>query len=234
MAFFEHDSHLLHYEACGAEDGGQYTPILLLHGNGEDMTIFGETVAPLLASNRFYLLDSRLHGESRPLADASRTLHYSDMANDALALMDGLGVREYDVVGYSDGGIIALIMAMRSMNVRKVITLGANTDPKGLTFFARRALSREYKRCLQRGDALGAELQRLMLEEPHITANELARIVAEVTVVIGSRDHLIDRKHSERIADAIPHGSHRVLEGAGHGIPETHPEALADIIRTVL
>ena len=234
MPFFEHDNHSLHYEICGVSDPVAYTPILMLHGNGGDMTVFGETVAPLLSSNTIILLDSRLHGRSVPLEGASMELHYSDMADDALALAEYLGLSEYDVVGYSDGGIIALLMAMRSMAVRRVITIGANTDPSGLTFRARLMMKRAMARAQAIGDESTAELQRLMLEEPHITLSDLSRIIAEGTVIRGSRDPFIKRRHSEQIADAIPHGSHMSVEGAGHGIPETHAGQLAEIMRTVL
>ena len=234
MPFFDHDNHSLHYEICGVSDPVAYTPILMLHGNGEDMTVFGDTVAHLLNSNTIILLDSRMHGRSVPFEGASAELHYSDMADDALALMEYLGAGEYDVVGYSDGGIIALMMAMRSMSIRKVITIGANTDPGGLTLRARLMMKRARSRALAIGDERTQELQRLMLEEPHITLSDLSRIIAEVTVIRGSRDPFIKLRHSEQIADAIPHGSHMSVEGAGHGIPETHAAQLAEIMRTVL
>lgn len=233
MPYFIHDGHKLHYEFCGQDDP-EYVPILLLHGNGENMNIFSSTVRPLLSSNCFYLLDSRLHGGSEPLEGALTELHYEDMAEDAIALMEQLRIREYDVVGFSDGGIIALIMAMRSKAVRKVITIGANTSPDGLTFFAKLMMKRERRAAEKRGDTLEAELQRLMLEEPDITLNDLAKIIAEVTVVLGEKDPFIKRRHSEQIAFAIPHGSHTLVPGAGHGIPETHPEELAEIIGNVL
>ncbi|MBQ2111402.1 MAG: alpha/beta hydrolase [Clostridia bacterium] len=233
MPYFIHDGHKLHYEFCGQDDP-EYVPILLLHGNGENMNIFSSTVRPLLSSNCFYLLDSRLHGGSEPLEGARTELHYEDMAEDAIALMEQLRIREYDVVGFSDGGIIALIMAMRSKAVRKVITIGANTSPDGLTLFAKLMMKRERRAAEKRGDTLAAERQRLMLEEPDITLNDLAKIIAEVTVVLGEKDPFIKRRHSEQIAFAIPHGSHTLVPGAGHGIPETHPEELAEIIGNVL
>ena len=233
MPYFIHDGHKLHYEFCGQDDP-DYVPILLLHGNGEDMRIFGGTIEPLLVSNCFYLLDSRMHGGSEPLEGAKTELHYSDMADDAVALMEQLRIHEYDVVGFSDGGIVALLMAMRSKRVRKVITIGANTSPDGLTLRARFMMKRAYKAAEKRGDRRTMELQRLMLEEPNITLNDLARIIAEVTVVLGEKDPFIKRQHSEQIAFAIPHGSHMLVPGAGHGIPETNPDALAEIIGNVL
>lgn len=233
MPFFIHDNQQLHYETCGVQDPS-IVPILLLHGNGEDMTTFGRTVAHLLNTHCFVLMDSRSQGDSFPLAGGMEELHYDDMAEDALALMEFLGIPEYDVVGYSDGGIIALLMASRSMCVRRVVTIGANSSPKGLTLRARHMMERERKRAAAASDLHTAELMRLMLEEPHITLSDLAGIIAEVTVVLGGNDPFIKRLDSMQIADAIPHGSHMLIPGAGHDIPETRPELLADIIRNVL
>ena len=234
MPEFISSDQVIHYELVGATGSASHTPVLMLHGNGEDMGIFADVVPPLMSAKSFVLMDSRLHGESHPLPGGSELLGYDAIAEDALALMEHLGIFEYDVVGYSDGGIAALIMAMRSRDIRKLITIGANITPEGLSSHARREMRTELRRAVETGDARNAELMRLMLEEPRITTDELASIICEATIVLGSRDRLILRKHSERIADAIPHGSHLILRGAGHGIPSTHPDALAELIRTLL
>ena len=78
------------------------------------------------------------------------------------------------------------------------------------------------------------DYNRLMLEEPNITLSDLSRIVAEVTILLGAKDKFIIRKHSESIADALPHCSHVLVPDAGHDIPETHPQLLSDYIRTLL
>ncbi|MBO4879536.1 MAG: alpha/beta fold hydrolase [Clostridia bacterium] len=234
MAKFIHDGQELNYELHGDAAASAHTPVLMLHGNGEDMRIFGAVLALLPPQRCVILLDSRLHGGSRPLPGASLELHYDQMAGDGIALMEHLGIRSYDIVGFSDGGIIALLMAMRSIAVRRIITIGANTDPSGLTRRARAEMRRAAKQAKAEGDVRTAELQRLMLEEPHITRADLAGILADATIVLGRKDPFIDRKHSEAIADAIPHGSHLYVEGAEHGIPHSHPKALADIMNAVL
>lgn len=233
MSEFIHDNQSIFYELVNPSKFSARTPILMLHGNGEDMEIFEKVLRPLLNFKSFVLMDSRLHGRSHPLENGSRSLSYEAIASDALALMEHLGITEYDVIGYSDGGIAALMMAMRSIRLRRVMTIGANTDPSGLTPKARRIMSADHKKALAEGDELAAELTRLMLEEPHITESQLASIICEVTVVIGSRDSFISRQHSEHIANMIPRASHITIEGAGHGIPETHARELADLIRNI-
>lgn len=234
MSEFLHYDQIINYELCGAFDNDQRTPVLLLHGNGENMEVFSKLAPHLMNTKDLVFMDSRLHGRSYPLPGGDESLSYEAIADDALALMEHLGIWDYDVIGFSDGGIAALIMAMHSLNIRRVIAIGANIDPSGLTFRARRDIKREYKRACAAGDGYTAELMRLMLEEPHITLNDLAAIAAETTIVLGTRDNFISKKHSEQIADAIPHGSHVYIEGASHDIPRSYPAALAELIRTLL
>ena len=86
------------------ETVGEGRPLVMLHGNGEDHTIFAE--AAELLGERFacYLLDSRGHGQSTPVSE----LHYADMAEDLVAFLDELDLRDVTVYGFSDGGIITL------------------------------------------------------------------------------------------------------------------------------
>ena len=231
MPEFIHDDQSIFYELVNPSRFSERTPILMLHGNGEDIEVFENVLLHLLHSKSFVLMDSRLHGQSHPLENGSRRLSYELIASDALALMEHLGIGEYDIIGYSDGGIAALLMAMRSMKIRKIMTIGANTDPSGLTARAKHEMAAAHKKALADGDEHTAELMRLMLEEPNITPDMLASIICEATIVLGSRDRFISKKHSERIAALIPRASHIVMEGAGHGIPVTHAKELAELIR---
>ena len=78
-----------------------------------------------------------------------------------------------DIVGYSDGGIIALLMAMKSFKVRRFFTIGANTDPSGLTAKAVREIKTALRRANHKGDERTAALLSMMLNEPHITSRPL-------------------------------------------------------------
>lgn len=234
MANFVHKNNSIHYERKGVPLSPLTTPVLFLHGNGEDMSLFDKMAAPLLLSKHIIFMDSRIQGKSTEINADNTEFTYYDMADDALALMKELGINSYDVVGSSDGGIIALIMAMRTYDIRRVVTIGANADPSGLTPKALREIKAELKRAEASGDENSIRLLKLMLNGPHITANDLAGIVAEVTVLLGSKDNIIVKKHSEHIADAIPHGSHIYIDGAGHDAVTTHPGQLSDIIKTLL
>lgn len=233
MAEFFIDNQVIHYEIIGTLDK-QRIPILMLHGNGENMHCFDDVISRFTDSKDFILMDSRLQGESHPAEGGSIELSFDRMADDAIALMKHLGIREYYVVGYSDGGIVALLMAMKTYDVMKIIAIGVNSTPDGLTSGAIRRIKVAYRKAKRHHNEVGMALNRLMLEEPNITLRDLSRIVAEVTILLGQKDNMIDAKQSEAIADALPHCSHVIIAGAGHDIPNTHAAQLADYIRTLL
>lgn len=234
MAEFIIDNQVIHYEVAGISEAKLKTPLLMLHGNGEDMHKYDAIIPQIADAKHIVLMDSRTQGESHPLEGGSASLSYSAMADDAIALMEHLGLHEYDVVGYSDGGIIALLMARKTYSVRKIIAIGVNSSPEGLTPAATRRIKAEYRKARRKNNEHGMELARLMLEEPNITLSDLSKIIAEVTILLGKKDSIIDRKQSEAIADALPHCSHILIDGAGHDIPATHPRQIVDCIRTLL
>lgn len=226
----------INYDIVGIKDFKLRTPALMLHGNGESMGVFGGVTAPLASAKGFVLMDSRYQGESVPEDDqAPPHITYKLMADDALKLMEReLGVPEYDIIGFSDGAITALFMAMRSICVRRLILIGVNSDPSGLKARARRSIKKDMKAAQKEGDAVRAELCRMMLEEPHITRDMLANVICETTVVYGKNDEFVKKENASAIADAIPHGSLHIINSAGHDIPTTHPGELSDLIRTLL
>ena len=87
---------------------GQGRPLIMVHGNGEDHTIFDEAVGVLKEHFTCYCIDSRGHGQSSPCKE----LHYKDMAEDMIAFLTELDLIDAAFYGFSDGGIVALLAAM--------------------------------------------------------------------------------------------------------------------------
>ena len=110
------------------EKVGQGRPVVLIHGNGEDHTIFDRTVHLLEEKYTCYLPDSRGHGKSQ----WTREFHYRDMAEDLIQFLEKLNLRDTAVVGFSDGGIIGLLAAPRTNRITSLVACGANTRPEGL------------------------------------------------------------------------------------------------------
>ena len=126
------------YEKTGAGE-----PLILLHGNGESHGIFSEAI-PLLAE-RFtvYATDTRGHGKSAPAG----VFHYTDMAEDMAAFIGALALEKPAVYGFSDGGITALLLALRHPDLpSRIAVSGANLRPGGLTRAFLKDSRRGYRR----------------------------------------------------------------------------------------
>lgn len=204
----------LHYEQSGTG-----RPLLLLHGNGESSGIFDRAIPRLAERFTVYAIDSRGHGQSSPVSE----FHYADMAQDAADFIRLLGLEKPIVYGFSDGGIIALLLAIRHPDmIGGIVASGVNVRPEGL---ARRWLWLMRLQHLFRPDPL----LRLMLTEPHITDDELRTIRCPALITAGSRD-MLRQKHMRHIAETIPGGRYLLLEGETHGSYIVHSERIAEII----
>lgn len=194
-------------------------PLIMLHGNGEDHTIFDEAVELLSEHFTVYAIDTRDHGQS----DKVNELHYSDMAEDVKCFIEELHLEKPVLYGFSDGGIVGLLLAIKYSNLlSKVIGSGVNASPDGLVkgwhaifkiiyFFNR---SPQFK---------------LMLTEPDITAEELGKITIPVFFTGGSRD-MIQQKHMQWIADCIHGAELKILDGEKHGSYIIHSRRIAEVI----
>lgn len=208
----------LHYQIYGSG-----TPLLLLHGNGESSDIF-DCAIPLLAE-RFCVIavDTRGHGKSGPVAQ----YHYRDMAEDIIALIGALSLQKPVLYGFSDGGIVALLVGMRAPSLcARLIASGVNVSPRGLNADFLRHARREWKKTKN-------PLLKLMLTEPHIPFRDLGRISAPVDLIAGQND-LIRPRHTLKIARAVPRCSLHILAGETHESYIVHSEKIAKILLGLL
>ena len=148
---------------------GSGPPLLLLHGNGEDGTYFVHQIEEFSRDSTVYAIDTRGHGNS-PRGTAPFTI--SQFADDLLAFMDTQGLPQADILGFSDGGNIALIFALRHPDrVRRLILNGANLGPKGVKPLVQLPIVLGYHVASlfkSPGARAKAELLGLMVREPHI------------------------------------------------------------------
>jgi len=201
------------------EKTGQGRPLVMVHGNGEDHTIFDEAVRELRGEYTCYCLDSRCHGKSTDTAE----LHYRDMATDVILFIRALGLKDVIFYGFSDGGIIGLMAASRCEQITTLIISGANTSPKAVKLWLRLAVRASYLRSKDKKLAL-------MLREPDIADEELRRIRASTLVLAGSGD-LIPEKETRHIASLIPGAELQILKGEDHGSYIVHSAKIAGLIR---
>ena len=199
--YIQLNSQVLYYEHCG--EGTK--SIILLHGNGETHEIFDRLTEALLPDYDIYAIDSRGQG----LSATPKEYHYVDMAADVCNFIHALSIEKPYILGFSDGGIVALITAMTEHTLSGVIACGANASPEGLTFSARHEIKKIYKKT-------GSPLAEMMLREPNLTEVDFQRITCPVLLVYGQHD-MVKEKDGKRMAEIIPDCRMEVLPGEDHG-----------------
>jgi len=205
----------LYYEVYGSGE-----PLLLLHNNGGSIRYFSNNIPYFVFRNyQVIALDSRAQGKS---PDPTDSLSYEMMADDAGALLDQLNIDSCNVIGWSDGGIEGLLLAMRHPEkVKKLAVSGANLwpDSTALAPFI-------YKWVKHDSDSLArltptphiknkSKLNNLMLKEPHISLAQLQAVRCPTLVIGGDYDAILPR-HTLEIAEAIPNAYLWILPRAGH------------------
>ncbi|NLW88770.1 MAG: alpha/beta hydrolase [Clostridiaceae bacterium] len=215
--------HVLNGVCIFFEKTGDGPPLILLHGNGESHRIFHKIIEPLARKYTVYAIDSRGHGKSTRV----QSLHYEQMSEDVVALIREEGLTRPALFGFSDGGIIGLMIAIRHPELlSKLIVSGVNISPDGikkrwLDLF--RLLFR-----LTRSDKI-----KMMLTEPNISTEQLGEILCPVLILAGSKD-LIREEHTRKIAGAIRGADLRILDGENHGSYVIHSSKLLSVIPTFL
>ncbi|RBP02100.1 pimeloyl-ACP methyl ester carboxylesterase [Roseiarcus fermentans] len=205
---------------------GQGSPVVFLHGGLANTDYWGNQVPAVAAHHTVILMDSRGHGRST--RDA-RPYGYDLMADDVVALLDELKIPKADVVGWSDGAILGLDLALRHKDrVGKVFAFAANTQTSGVkdgvetnpTFAAyiERA-GHEYSELSATPkdyDAFVAQISKMWADQPNWTDAELQTIDTPVWVVDGDHDEAIKREHTEYIAATVPHAGLLILPNVSH------------------
>ena len=205
------------------EQTGEGTPFLLLHGNGEDHRIFDELSRVLSHQYTVFAVDSRSHGKS----SRSGGMSYDLMAEDIEAFIHALKLERPLLYGFSDGGIVGLLLASRyPALLSKLIVSGANCNPQGLKAGWRALFRLEWF-------FARSPLIRMMLNEPDIRPEQLARIQIPVLVLVGSRD-IIKKQHTGMLAEHISHSTIKVLPHETHSSYVVHKESLYRVIKPFL
>ncbi len=202
--------HALFYE-----EAGEGFPLILLHGNGEDHRYFSEQIAFFSDHFRVIAPDTRGHGRS-PAPDEPFSL--SRLAEELKDFLDCLVIEKAHILGFSDGGNIALLFALRyPERVAGLILNGANFTPRGLKFSVALAVGTEY--ALLSAASLFSKKARcrrkivgLMVGQPKLTEKELSTLRRPVLVIAGERD-MIRESHTRALAAAIPGSRLAILPG---------------------
>ncbi|RUZ70604.1 alpha/beta fold hydrolase [Mesorhizobium sp. M7A.F.Ca.US.006.01.1.1] len=229
----------MYYAVFGAGD-----PLLLIHGGLGHADIWASQVATLSKTHRVIVADSRGHGRSTRTEQA---YGYDLMASDYLALLDYLKIDKTALVGWSDGGIIGIDIALHHPErLTRLFAQAANVTTDGLdpgvmtnkTFAAYIDRSgRDYKKMSKtpdQYDAFVAQMSHMWESEPAWTKGQLAGITTPTAIVAGDHDEAIKREHTEYIASAIPGAKLIILPNASHFVmlqaPDEYSQAVLDFI----
>jgi pimeloyl-ACP methyl ester carboxylesterase len=199
---------------------GHGTPVILLHGGLANSNYWGLLVRALEPHYRVIVMDSRGHGRS------TRDAHpygYDLMASDVVGLMDYLKIDKAALVGWSDGGIVGLDIALHHPErLTKLFAFAANSDPsavkdvdKSPVFSAFIARARnEYEQLSptpKEYDAFLQQIEKMWASEPHWSAADLHTITVPTWIVDADHDEAIKRENTLFMADNIP-GSGLLLQ----------------------
>lgn len=219
---------------------GQGSPVILLHGGLANSDYWGLQVPELAKHHRVIVVDSRGHGRSTRNA---QPYGYDLMTDDIVGLMDHLHIAKADIVGWSDGAIIGLDMAMRHKDrVGKVFAFAPNVTTRGvkpgiennLVFAAYIARAgEEYKKLSKTPNdypAFVKQIGGMWQSQPEWRDEALGKISAQVLIADGDHDEAIDRAHLEHIAAVIPNAGLLILPTVSHFAFLQAPKEFTDAV----
>lgn len=195
---------------------GEGFPLVLLHGNNESHHVFDEAVKILSKEYQCILIDSRYHGKSIHKGELS----YQQMCQDVQDVMTQLNINEYDVIGFSDGAIIALLLGLSDQRLKHIVSIGANTKPRMIKPFYRFydyiVLVCLLPFCLYNAKARRTfQLTRLMQKQPQLDYSELQNIQIPVLVMAGEYD-MIKQDDTLMIGESLPYCVVRIIKQGNH------------------
>lgn len=210
---------------------GKGFPLILLHGNGEDGSYFLHQMAPFAQHFRVLAIDTRGHGKT-PRGERPFTIR--QFADDLLAFMDQHAIEKAHILGFSDGGNIAMVFALaHPERVERLILNGANLDASGVKRKIQIPIEIGYRIArlfagMSPKAKRNAEMLGLMVNDPNVKPEELARIQCPTLVVAGDKDMIKDQ-HTRLIATSIPGAALSIIPGS-HFIANQRPEAFNEVV----
>ncbi|MDR0418596.1 MAG: alpha/beta hydrolase [Prevotellaceae bacterium] len=217
---------LLNYEIVGKGE-----PLVLLHGNEENIRTLQNQIDDFSQHYKVIAIDSRAHGVS-PMGDAPLT--YMQMMRDIIYTLNNLHVDNFSIFGFSDGGIIALLLGVYyPERVNKMVVIGANYIPQGFNLISQIGFGVStfyygFLKFFSKKFTLRYWRYRLMFCEPNIGLDELQSIKAKTLIVVGEYD-MIRRSHTETIVQNIPNSQLVVIEKGDHFLVQNKSEELSKV-----
>lgn len=213
----------LYYETYGSG-----TPLIMLHGNGGSINAFSKQIPFFQKYYQVMAIDSRLQGKSGGSPD---NISYDLMASDFCVLLDQLHIESAYVLGWSDGGIDGIIMAMKCPGkVKRLAVSGANVVPDSTALSNADILEmKDFVAHNTTAPKKDIALNKMMIDEPNIPYADLKQIHCPVLVMAGDHD-MIKAEHTLKIYQSIPMASLCIFPDSGHGVCQQHPELFNETV----
>jgi pimeloyl-ACP methyl ester carboxylesterase len=213
---------------------GEGQPLLIIHGNGGSINNFIYQIPYFSKKYKVIIADSRAQGKS---SDKGDSLSYEMMADDYAALLDAMKIDSADVIGWSDGGINGLLLAIRHPEkVKKLATTGANlvpdttAVPQQIWDMVRPTLAMlKMKKDKTEQEKNAFKLFGLLCEQPHIPLTDLNTIKSP-TLVIGGDHDVIKEEHTLLIYKNIPKAYLWILPASGHSTPVVYSDDFNKVV----
>ena len=225
----------LYYEVHGRGE-----PLILIHGGLGNAGYWSNQIEAFAKKYQVIALDSRGHGRS---TFNEEPISYALMTSDVLALMDYLEIAKADIVGWSDGGIIGLELAINHPDrVNRIVAYGANYDPSGVrsdigeserfNAYIEQAAA-DYQTLSPdptRWDAFLENIGNMWATEPNYTPAQLSAITTPMLILDGKEEEAIDTDHTKLMADLIPGADLHLIASTGHFAMLEKPAEFNEIV----
>ncbi len=213
------------------ETYGSGYPLIIIHGNSGSMSEMENQISYFANNYKIIAADSREHGKS---SGNGKRLTYEIMASDWAALLDSLRIDSAYIIGWSDGGIIGLLMAINfPEKVKKLAICGANLQPdtsavNSLAIDWLNEMNKTVDEDIRKKDTtqnwqLLKKYYDLLANQPHISLEDLHKIKAPTLVMAGDRD-IIREEHTSKIFRNIPNSELCIFPASTHNIPVDDPD----------
>jgi pimeloyl-ACP methyl ester carboxylesterase len=219
------------------EEYGKGQPLLLIHGNSGSIQSMEKQIDYFKNKYRVIIADNRGQGKSELKTDS---LTFNQITADWEALVNYLKLDSVNIVGWSDGGIIALKMGISGKtNIKKIVAMGANLRPDSTAVHAwainhDKETLKEIKAKIKENDTtqnwdLQKQLVEMLLTQPNIPNTDLAKIRAQVLIMAGDED-ITKNSHSVEMYESIPNAQLCIMPGETHYTPVSNPPFFNEIV----
>ncbi len=222
------DGKKIYYETYG-----QGEPLILLHGNGGSISSFYKSIPELAKQYKVIVLDTR--GQGKSVDTDTQEFNYDLFTDDLEYVINSLKLEKVNVVGWSDGAIIGLLLSIRHPElIDKLVLMGANLNPSNEAL-SKKAISivqkiiRDINKTNDPNLQTTLRLSQMLLKQPNILVDDLHKVKAKTLVMAGEND-LILEKHTQLIAKNIANSQLNIIKNETHFLPEENATLFVKIV----